>query len=233
MKLSFATFLILFLAGLCLARQASANQARQPSREEARAIVEAICPGDGQARGATLNGCGSCPDFTGTPGPAMNNRLGNILFGSFTKPGTVELVVEFLNCELGLNDERGSVLLQKSRSGWRRIGYAPGLGGLASTYKLKDGRDLILASAVKSWMGEITSSVGVYDFTATPERRWLLLISVVDTTPQFCDSKTVTAAWIEKMEVEALNRDGAPDLRISVRSSTEPGSMLRRQVLRN
>jgi hypothetical protein len=141
--------------------------------------------------------------------------------------------VEFLKCELGFNDERGSVLLEKSRSSWRRIGYAPGLGGLASTYKLKDGRDLILASAVKSWMGEITSSVGVYDFTATPERRWQLLISVVDTTPQFCDYKTVTAAWIEKMEVEALNRDGAPDLRISVRSSTEPGSMLRRQVLRN
>lgn len=214
------------LLGFFIPVSANAAEARLPDERAARAILQAVCPGQIRVevlKNGTAYGCGGCPSFTAFAGqpPAGDNKpdfeLRTVLGGSFTRPGASEMLAEFYGCEPHAANFGGTALLEKAGPKWRRVRYAAGVVGLVRAYSRVDGRDIVLDQGGYTGQGTSTGWISFYDFSAKPDPAEHTLFRVEDTLGNACQLDRVSLAYIEKLEFPDLNGDGKPDLRATVR----------------
>lgn len=214
----------------CALAPGRASEARLPTRVEATAILQAICPGQIRAetlKNGTACGCGACPSFTGFAGQAPANskepdfELRQVLEGSFTRRGADELVAEFFGCEAHVANFGGTLLMEKAGEKWRRVHYSPGVIGMMRSYARQDGRDLVLLQAGYTGQGTTTAwiSSALFSPKADPVER--VLMRVEDTSGNGCESEQISIGYFDNIEFPDLNADGRPDLRVSVRWGKE------------
>ncbi len=216
-----------FLAGLLVEGPTQAADAHQPDAKEAMAVLNSICPGNVQTsklQHGMAYGCGPCPAFTGfagekpRPGEGPAFELRAVMEGAFAQAGASELLAEFYGCEPHANNFGGTVLLRQSETAFKRAGYVPGMIGIVRGFRLKDGRDLVLERGGYTGQGETTEWVSTHDFAANGDSAEHTLLSLQDTSLQYCELDRVQIGDIAKLEFPDLNGDGLPDLRITVRS---------------
>jgi hypothetical protein len=132
-----------------------------PSQKDAIALMQSICgPGNiAQEKGKIV--CKKCPSFTSyNDGTAT---LTSVVYGSFTKAGIREALVDLGDCEPHAGNWGGSVLLRRTNKGWSRIRYESGFRS-NSCLKIpnKNGRDSLVCES--SYMGQGYFSQGLNKF---------------------------------------------------------------------
>lgn len=214
-----------FLASSVAAIPALAQESQKPEDEVSLAIVQSICPK--QVRTETLKngtayGCGGCPAFTSFSGQAPTQskepdfELRKVLKGSFTRPGTKELLAEFFGCEPHASNFGGTLLLDESGPKIKRVRYLPGIVGIVRTYRLASGKDIVISQGGYTGQGESTGWVSTYDFSSKPDPAEHMLIRVDDNSLNYCERDRVKIDYLSKLEFQDLNGDGRPDLRVAV-----------------
>ncbi|WP_174763541.1 MULTISPECIES: hypothetical protein [unclassified Anabaena] len=122
-----------------------------PSQKNAITLMQSICGAGNitQEKGKIV--CKKCPLFTSyNDGTAT---LTSVVYGSFTKAGSREALVDLGGCEPHAGNWGGSVLLRRTNNGWSRIRYEQGLRS-NSCLKIsnKTGRDSLVCEV--SYMGQ-------------------------------------------------------------------------------
>src|SRR5215472_4514143 len=149
LKLKWTALLPVVVPAFCYT-PAMENQAHQPDKTEAAAILKAVCDTAAQVKDTpqgTQMYCNPCPDFTSLHGLTTQQfDLRWALPGSFTTPGSRDLVVFFEGCEPLSANFGGAVLLNKDGSGWKMGRYDSALNPVAvRTVRLAAERDVLFA----------------------------------------------------------------------------------------
>ena len=116
-------------------------------------ILQAVCPSDAReistAHGKEY-GCDVCPGFSSFRGEHFNPRgrlnfqFSKILTGSFTAARAKQTLAEFFGCEPHSENFGGTLLLEDSGTSLQRVRFYPGIIGMLRTWRMKDGRDVVL-----------------------------------------------------------------------------------------
>jgi len=95
-----------------------------PTPAEAIALMKNICGAGNITKEQAGIGCKTCPSFTTFHD--TSGSLTSVVYGSFTKTGTREALVDLNGCEPHANNYGGTVLLRRTSNGWSRIRYQIG-----------------------------------------------------------------------------------------------------------
>ena len=175
-------------------------------------------------------GCSCCPPFEAC-GPVRGSRArGNSdevyrmvahSEGSFTEPGVRELAVSFFGCEPHSSNWGGTMLYRRLKDTWSVAAYVSGVRpDRCRTYRLLDGRDVLICEAADAHQSIGVQRVFMYDFAAPDRRCWTDLVEFVDDS-SLCEGepgKPLTWSALDRVRIRHLNRDRIPDLRIEGRS---------------
>jgi hypothetical protein len=150
--------------------------------------------------------------------PALSFVLEGVVYGSFTRPGVHEAVTVLRGCASHAGGFGGSVLLEKTTSGWK----FESLGGVGVTddcftYPLKSGRQLLLCKGEGGGQGEVWRFFSSIDYSLPETRRVDTLVTTYDTVMACLNEKIV--GLIEDVQLRDLNHDGVPDLAVYVRAA--------------
>ncbi len=138
-----------------------------PSRQEAIALLQNICPHGEiiQDSNAQL-GCSSCPSFTtdGSPENSFHTKenfvLTKVIYGTFTQPDTQEALIDFSGCEPHVYSYGGSVLVQNVNQEWQMIYYAKGIRSTKCLkFKPQDSNFVLVCEIGDASMGNIYNAL--------------------------------------------------------------------------
>ena len=161
------------------------------------AIVEQICPAAiNHLNGKVLVGCRACPPFSSVEGrpdgivavdPPSFWPLELRYPGAFTKPGASEVAAVFQGCESHGENYGGTLLVEKTASGYRSASYLSGVHpDSCQSYRRPDGRDLLVCQWLDVHQSDSATRLFVYDFAQSDAddmmKGWKDLASVRDTT---------------------------------------------------
>jgi hypothetical protein len=188
-----------------------------PSQKEAIALMQNICGAGNIAQEKGKIVCKKCPSFTSyNDGTAT---LTSVVYGSFTKAGSREALVDLADCEPHAGNWGGSVLLGRTNKGWSRIRYEQGLRS-NSCLKIpnKTGRDSLVCES--SYMGQGYFSQGLNKFeigsTKTTSTKILNVGSnTASCRPPFYDME------IKDFTLRDTNQDKRADLVVKVTEARE------------
>jgi hypothetical protein len=194
-----------------------------PSQKEAIALMQGIC---GEGNVTVENGnvsCQTCPSYTvyGTGGSGgSGGTLGSVIYGSFTKPGIREALVDFGGCEPHSGNYGGSALLRRNNNGWFRVRYEEGFrSNICQKLKTNSGRDFVVCK-------------GNYDNYGLGYE-WIELVKfnidkITQTPILNVDSRWGSSCRPPYHEVEIknftlrnINQDKLPDLIVTVRTAKD------------
>ena len=197
-------------------------RSRPPTSQEAVDLLKAICPDRIRTQHSvsiySYLACKGCPAHTTTGRLRRASKtyfdLHTVIFGSFTAPGLEEAVADLYSCEEHTTTANfhSSVRLRKEPKGWRMISYERVETSQCQTYRLPDGRDLLLC---RGWTGhpDISASwIFIYDFLPTASQLERDVFGAVNTWGA-CRSAAI-AGPIDSYDLCDLDQDGMRDLRI-------------------
>jgi hypothetical protein len=223
------TVLALTLAALVAAFAAAPLRAQSAGQGEdsiTQEILQTVCPEGAHAISTAHGkeyGCGVCPGFTSFKGQRLtlrdhvNFELRKVLTGSFTAAGENETLAEFFGCEPHAANFGGILLLERSGSELRRVRFFPGVIGILRTWRMNNGRDIVLSQGGYTGQGVSTGWVSTYEFPAKGDPVQHTLVQVEDNSGVYCQTDRIEIGYIPKLEFPDLNGDGIPDLRVTVR----------------
>ncbi|MEA5551109.1 hypothetical protein VB713_09005 [Anabaena cylindrica UHCC 0172] len=189
-----------------------------PSQKDAIALAKNIC-GEGnitQQKGQVS--CKTCPSFTESS-DETGASITSVIYGSFTKAGTREALVDLNGCQPHAGNWGGSVLLRRTNQGWSRIRYEI---AFRSTSCLKilnstDRHSLICESSYVG-MGHLITSLNQLEVGLTKTKTTNLL-TVNDNTGT-CQPPYY-AMLIEDFTLRDTNKDSRADLVVKVSETRE------------
>jgi hypothetical protein len=175
-------------------------------------------------------GCACCPPFEEC-GPVRGGRpRGNLdevyrmvsrSEGPFTEPGVREQAVSFFGCEPHSSNSGGTVLYRRLKDAWSLSAYVSGVRpDRCQTYRLRDGRDVLICEAGDAHQSIGVQRVFVYDFAAPERRCWTDLVEFVDDS-SLCEGepgKPLTWSVLDRVRIRHLDGDRTLDLRVEGRS---------------
>lgn len=156
------------------AQDARISPAPVPNPELAAGVLAALCPND---RGPMR--CESCPppvDF----GLSLPWTIHAIRRGSFTAAGRDELAVDGTGCAPHSLHWGGTLLLERSGSGWKVMRFEAGLRtNDCVVFRGPGGRDLLVCTEIDGGQGSVGKAVKLV--TLDRPRRERVLVAGVDT----------------------------------------------------
>lgn len=105
------------------ARESSKDSVK-PSIKDAISIMQGIC-GKNNIDKNNPTVCKTCPSFTGSSYGGM--VLTSVVYGSFTKSGNNEALVDLEGCQPRADNSGGSALIRKNNQQWSLVKYKAGL----------------------------------------------------------------------------------------------------------
>jgi hypothetical protein len=197
-----------------------------PSQKEAIALMQNIC---GEGNVTEENGkvsCQTCPSYTDFRGDSgSGGALKSVIYGSFTKQGIREALVDFEGCEAHSGNWGGSALLRRNNNGWYRVRYEKGFrSNNCQKLKTNSGRNFVVCQGEYANHGRSSE--------------WLELVKV--DTDQMTQNTIVNvysngsscippyyAVEIKNFTLQDINRDKLPDLIVKVseaKGKTKPNA---------
>ena len=141
------------------------------------------------------------------------------MYGNFTRAGVQEAVASFSGCEPHADNFGGSILLEKTPTGWKVKSYESGfISDECLKYRLKSGRDLLLCQGGYGGQGEIDSSLFTFDYALPKQQHSKTLLSTRDTVST-CLPGDKTVGSIEGVQLRDLNHDGMSDVVVTVKAA--------------
>jgi len=215
-----------FSAGI-LWGEAFPTDSHPATLDAARDLLHAVCPADASvtagAKGVTA-GCKACPAIVpggnslGSDGSGPAFSLDGVIYGSFTRTGAEEAVANFSGCEPHANNFGGSILLEKSPSGWKAKSYQAGfISDQCLKYRLRAGRDLMLCEGGYTGQGEIDSQLFIFDYALQGDHQTNTLLSTMDNVGACLPGDKIVGS-IESVHLRDLNHDGMPDLVVTLKA---------------
>ncbi|MDF5706636.1 MAG: hypothetical protein PUP90_02870 [Nostoc sp. S4] len=95
-----------------------------PSQKDAIALAQSVCGTKNFTKEKGKLSCKNCPSFTSSNG--SGGTLTSVVYGSFTKAGSREALVDLGECEPHAGNWGGTVLLRRTNNGWSRVRYEKG-----------------------------------------------------------------------------------------------------------
>lgn len=158
-------------------------------------ILQAVCPSDAReistAHGKEY-GCDVCPGFSSFRGEHFNPRgrlnfqFSKILTGSFTAARAKQTLAEFFGCEPHSENFGGTLLLEDSGTSLQRVRFYPGIIGMLRTWRMKDGRDVVLTQGGDTGQGVSTNWVPTFKFPAVGGPVQRMLVEATDSFSIYC-----------------------------------------------
>jgi hypothetical protein len=195
-----------------------------PSQKDVIALMQNICGAGNITREQGKIVCKKCPSFTGYSGDS-GGSLTSVVYGSFTKAGIREALVDLGDCEPRVGNWGGSVLLRRTNKGWSRILYEQGLRS-HSCLKIsnKTGRDSLVCEGSYTGQGYFITSLDHLEIGTTKIKNINLLKVESNTAtcrPPFYD------VGIKDFTLRDTNQDKRFDLVIKVTEAREPKGVTR------
>lgn len=214
------------------------------------ALAEQICPAAiKHVDGKVLVGCRACPPFSGDAGrpdgtvavdPSDFWPLELRYPGAFTKPGASEFAAVFQGCEAHSDNYGGTLLIEKTASGYRKGPYFSGVHpDSCQPYRRPDGRDLLVCQWSDAHQLSGFTRLFVYDFAQSePDdvaKGWKDLVDVRDTSSAVCmyidPTLGVYQGRVLGFHFEDRNKDGRLDLVVDIEHRhTVPSAALTAKV---
>jgi len=215
-------FIAICAAGLCPAAD-SAGRPLFPvehaplTATHEKEILQAVCPGH-----VAQHGCNACPEESGNSQQTSKKAIWTIvsvMTGHFTSASDENLLLGMNGCEPHANNFGGSVLLTLEDGKWERTWYEAGaLTNSCRKIGLATKREILFCESGYMGSGILAKSLYTLDLALPSDKRYGKVILVEDSMNACISGATLRRAFIEKVEFPDLNRDGVPDLRVSVQS---------------
>ncbi|MFM6139249.1 MAG: hypothetical protein ACKO3K_02615 [Cuspidothrix sp.] len=194
-----------------------------PSRKDAIALMQSICGSGNIAQEEGQIVCKKCPSFTSyNHGTAT---LKSVVYGSFTKAGIREALVDLGDCEPHAGNWGGSVLLRRTNQGWSRILYEQGLRSYGCLkISNKTGRDSLVCEGSYIGQGYSITWLNHLEIGTTKIKNINLLKAQSNTAtcrPPFYD------VGIQDFTLRDTNQDKRSDLVIKVTEARESKGVTR------
>jgi hypothetical protein len=188
-----------------------------PSQKETLSLMQSIC---GEGNVTVENGnvsCQTCPSYMGS---GSGGSFTSVVYGSFTKPGIREALVDLSGCQPHSDNYGGSVLLRQNNNGWFRVRYERGFrSNNCLKLKTNSGRNFVVCK-------------GNYDNYGLGYE-WIELVKfnidkITHTSILNVDSRWGSSCRPPYYEVEIknftlrdINQDKLPDLIVTVRAAKD------------
>jgi hypothetical protein len=210
-----------------------------PELQEKLAFLAPICPAAVQRdkEGKQQVGCATCAPFEGDArgdGTVQTNPeyffpLEHLYPGSFTRAGADEAAAVMVGCEPHAGNYGGTLLGERKDGVWQQIRYDSGVHpDSCITYRRKDGRDVLVCRWGDGHQTSWHEMVFAYDFAeSTPddvEKGWHEIVTMDDTSTTACvlgslPGEPVRSGRVDKLAFEDRDKDGVPDLVVTVSQS--------------
>ncbi|WP_427157922.1 hypothetical protein ACQFX9_19925 [Aliinostoc sp. HNIBRCY26] len=183
-----------------------------PPQKDAVAFAKSIC-GVGnftQKKGAIV--CNTCPSFTGYRD--TTGTLTSVVYGSFTKAGTREALVDLSDCEPHAGNWGGTVLLRHTNNGWSRVRYESGFrSNMCLKITNRTGRNSVICQGAYTGMGYLITWLDKLEFNSTKTINTNLL--KVESNTGSC-RPPYYEMLIQDFKLQDTNQDKIPDLVVKV-----------------
>ncbi|TAE61205.1 MAG: hypothetical protein EAZ76_00830 [Nostocales cyanobacterium] len=190
-----------------------------PSEKDAIALMQNICGAGNIVKEQGRIGCKKCPSFTRYSGDS-GGSLTSVVYGSFTKAGSREALVDLGDCEPRVSNWGGSVLLRRTNQGLSRIRYEQGLRS-HSCLKVpnKTGRDSLVCEGSYTGQGYFITWLEHIELGTTKTKNINLL--KVESNTATC-RPPFYAVGIQDFMLQDTNQDRLADLVVKVTEAREP-----------
>jgi hypothetical protein len=180
-------------------------------------MLRAICEPDQVSLRDGVPTCAACPSYTS--GAARGVQISNVISGNFTRPGVTQTLVDITGCEPGSGSGGGSVLLEHSAGGWKRLLYRAGLRS----------NECVRFRNIKQTLSLACNQHSVEDGIQHGKLMWLTLHAgkpVQHELLAWCDNsrgnpKRLLSVFPHRFMKSDFNADGRVDLQVSLRIRDE------------
>lgn len=163
--------------------------------------------------------CKTCPSFTGYGSGSSGGILTSVVYGSFTKAGIREALVDISDCEPHAANYGGSVLLRHFNRGWSVVRYERGLrSNICLKFPTQNGRNSLVCEGSHMGQGYEYNWLNAFEISSTKTTKTELLGVVSNTgsgNPPFYEMQ------ISDWTSQDANKDGRDDLVVKVSEARE------------
>lgn len=137
------------------------------SLDDAKPFLSSICDKGQVTVGHGYDGhdVPTCVAMSQYPSEACQDggiELTHVNYGSYSKPGQTEAIVDYAGCEPNANNNGGSILLRQVAGAWRMVSIAPGVrDNLCLKYSQANGVDMLACYYSASHTGVEGGAVSV------------------------------------------------------------------------
>jgi hypothetical protein len=196
-----------------------------PSKQDATAIMQGIC-GKNNINKYDPETCKTCPSFTGSDS-SEGVVLTSVVYGSFTKSGNNEALVDLEGCQPRADNSGGSALIRKNNQQWSLVDYKPGLrSNRCLKFKGTNNIHKLVCEGSHIGQGYLNTWLDVVTFTSNKIVTSTLL--TVLSNEGSCIPPYYEVKIIDFLAQDA-NKDGNNDLIIKLSEARESNNINRRQ----
>jgi hypothetical protein len=186
------------------------------TRVEVGELAPAFCP-DPRDRTveAELIRCSHCPESASFPAGGIS--ASRLVKGHFRSATSDDALVATSGCEPHATNFGGAMLLTRRDGAWRRVWYEPGLIiDRCRIFRLPSGQDVLLCEDLYVQGGCEHHTLFTIAPSAPGGRRMRTVMAISDNLRACYVSTRLWRAFIERIELQDLNGDRIPDLRVLV-----------------
>jgi len=188
-----------------------------PSRKDAIALMKSVC-GRSNVNSDNLDSCKQCPSFTESAG--SGGTLNSVIYGSFTKAGTREALVDMEGCQGHSGNWGGSILLRSTTKGWSVVRYERALRSYRCLkFRTRAGRNSLVCEGSYTQGGFTHTWLDAIEISSTKNTITHLL--EVSSNMGSCRPPYYERGITDFTSIDT-NKDGVNDLVIKVSEATEP-----------
>ncbi len=193
-----------------------------PSQKEALSLMQAMC---GEGNVTVENGKVSCQNCLSEESGGGGGTLKAVIYGSFTKPGIREALVDLEGCQVHTGNWGGTVLLRSNNYGWDKIRYEGGFrSNICQKLKTNSSRNFVVCQGEYANHGR--SSEWLELVKVDTDKMTQNTIVNVDSNGSSC-IPPYYAVGIKNFTLRDINGDKMPDLIVTVseaKGKTKPNA---------
>ncbi|MCW5312958.1 hypothetical protein GTQ43_03560 [Nostoc sp. KVJ3] len=188
-----------------------------PSQKDGIALAQSICGAGNITQEQGKLSCKNCPSFTAYSG--SGGTLTSVVYGSFTKAGTREALIDLGDCEPHAGNWGGTVLLRHTNNGWSRVRYEKGFrSNICLKIPNRTGRHSLICEASHLGQGYLSTQLNALEIGSTKTTTTNLL--KVGSNTGSCNPPYYEVQ-IKDFLTQDTNKDGFPDLVVRVSEAME------------